>query len=168
MPSGPRRPRPRRRRAAHDRSSAADALAQAWAWELAAAGIYQLTRPELELALRRPAGQLIDILNGDPYRPTDARAVGAYLITVHATGPEALRRSYLLLAERLPAHTALPALPDAAPPHRLHHLLAELLAGWLEAVTIQTLAAQETLRTAVDSARSGQEPDNPWFDGGDP
>jgi hypothetical protein len=157
MPNGRRQPR---------RLPAGEAaqLARAWAWELAAAGVYQHTRAELELALRHPAAELLEIFRGDPFSPRAGRRIGARLVEVHAVQPEALRRTILLLADGI---TAEPTLTEHAHHSRLSHVLAELVTGWVEAAHAQILAAQDNLRTAVDTARTTDPTRNPWFDSTD-
>jgi hypothetical protein len=138
---------PRRRRQPLNRSNA---LAEAWAWELAAAGLIERTRPEIELLLRAPIERLEAVLYADPFRPTDAAAVGAYLVELGADSPDALRRSYLLLARRL-LHGD--RLPEEAGRDRVHRMLAELIGGFVAARHAATLRAQERLGRAVRTAQ---------------
>lgn len=161
MSDGPQRPRRRRRRGPRLPRCATDQLASAWAWELAAAGVFQRTRAELELGLSRPAAQLLEILAGDPFRPGPARAVGRQLVALGAVQPDALRRTVLLVADGLPTD---PTLPEHAQRSRCHQLLAELVTGWVEATQVQILNAQDNLRAAVDTARAAEPVRNPWFD----
>jgi hypothetical protein len=147
-------------------SSTAAAIARAWAWELRAAGLLQLTRGELELLLRSQAELLLRILHAEPFVPDPARSVGTYVAGLQAVGPDALQRTFLLLTTRLLDDS--PLGPEAGR-HRLDHLLGEFIAGWAEATHAQTLAAQEDLRRALDTARHDPhdppptDPDNPWF-----
>jgi hypothetical protein len=156
MASGPRGPGRRGRRPAVD---GVTALAREWAWELAASGVYQLTRAELELALRRPVRQLVEMLLENPFRPRRAREIGAILVGLHANSGEALRRTYLVLVQRFPPDGAL---TEVARRGRLDHLLAELITGWVDAARAETLDAQESTRTAIDTVR--QQASNPWFE----
>ena len=161
MRSGPRRPGRRR-----PPSTLAAALARDWAWELRTAGLLQLTGRELELLLRSQADLLVRTLYAEPFVPDPARSVGAFLVGLEATGPDALHRTFLLFAGRLLEDTSLP--PQSGR-HRLDQLLGEFIAGWAEAVHAHTLAAQEDLRRALDVARRGPghdppgDPTNPWF-----
>jgi hypothetical protein len=138
---------PRRRRPPLNRGNA---LAEAWAWELAAAGLIERTRPEIQLLLRAPIERLETVLYADPFRPGDAATVGSYLVELGASSPDALRRTYLLLARRLPHGDRLPA---EAGRDRLHRVLAEVMVGFVQARQAATLRAQEALRTARDRAR---------------
>jgi hypothetical protein len=165
MRRGPRRPGRRRRP-----PSIAATLAQEWAWLLRAAGLLQRTGPELELLLRSQADLLLRTLYADPFIPQPARGAGRYLVEeLQATQPDALQRSFLLLATRLLDGSPLAA---EAGRHRLDHILGEFIAGWAEAVHAHTLTAQEEFRRAMDSARHEPKPDpdpdpddptNPWF-----
>lgn len=164
MSTGPRRRHLRRHRRPPNTPSAE--LARDWAWELAAAGLIQRTRAELELLLRSQVDLLCSTLQADPYRPQPARDVGAYLIDLDARQPDALRRTFLLLSRRL--------LVDAELHHggardRLDRLLAELMVGWVEAHHEATVTAQETLHRAADTARRiADPPAGPWFTPGGP
>jgi hypothetical protein len=157
--TGPRRRHLRRHRRPPDTPSTE--LARDWAWELAASGLIQLTRAELELHLRSQVDQLFSTLYTDPYRPQPARHVGAYLVGLNANQPDALRRTFLLLSQRLLADTRL--THDGAR-DRLDRLLAELIVGWVEANHEATVTAQESLLRAADTARRNAEPPaGPWF-----
>jgi len=141
-PRGPRRRRPP--------SSTSAALAEAWACELRTAGLLQLTSAELELLLRSQADLLIRTLHAKPFVPDPARDVGAYLVEIQATGPDALQRTFLLLANRLLDDS--PLTPQDGR-HRLDQILGELIAGWAEALHAHVLSAQEELRRALEAAR---------------
>ncbi|HVQ94292.1 MAG TPA: hypothetical protein VMU51_24850 [Mycobacteriales bacterium] len=154
--------RPSRRR--RPPAGHSDELARAWAWELAAAGLIQLTRPELELHLRGQLDRLLTTLHADPYRPQPAREVGAYLVGLDAREPDALRRTYLLLSRRLLTET--PLSQDGAR-DRLDRLLAELITGWIDAHHTATVTAQENLRRAAGAARRNTNL-GPWFTPGTP
>ena len=136
-----------------------DELARDWAWELAAAGLIQLTRAELELHLRGQLDRLLTILHADPYAPRAAREVGGYLVDLDAREPEALRRTYLLLSRRLLAESPL---TQEAGRDRLERLLAELITGWIEAHHQATITAQENLHRAAETARRASDL-GPWF-----
>jgi hypothetical protein len=151
---------PRRRHLRRHRSPPTE-LARDWAWELAAAGLIQLTRAELELHLRGQVDRLLTLLHADPYRPAPAREVGAYLVGLEARDADALGRTFLLLSRRLLADS--PLSQDGAR-DRLDRLLAELIAGWVEAQHTAIVAAQEDLRRAVDAARRRTNRSlGPWF-----
>jgi hypothetical protein len=158
-PRGPRRRRP---------SGTSAALAEAWAGELRAAGLLQLTTAELELLLRSQAEVLIRTLHAKPFVPDPARQVGAYLVELQAMGPDALQRTFLLLANRLLDDSQL--TPQAGR-HRLDQILGELIAGWAEALHAHVLSAQEELRRALEAARQdpgGDAGDAPGGDAGGP
>ena len=159
-------PRGSRRRRPPSGTSAA--LAEAWACELRIAGLLQLTSAELELLLRSQADVLIRTLHAKPFVPDPARHVGAYLVEIQAMGPDALQRTFLLLADRLLDDSQL--TPQAGR-HRLDQILGELIAGWAEALHAHVLAAQEELRRALEAARqdpSGEAGGGPSGAAGDP
>jgi hypothetical protein len=156
--TGPRRRHLRRRRPP---STPSAELARDWAWELAAAGLFHLTRAELELHLRSQVDHLFSTLHADPYRPQPAQEVGAYLVGLDARDPDALRRTYLLLSRRLLADLQLSH--DGAR-DRLDRLLAELIVGWVQAHHEAAMTAQENLRRATETARrKAEQHAGPWF-----
>ena len=125
------------------------------------AGVFQRSRAELELGLRQPAAQLLEVFAGDPFRPSPAREVGRQLVELGAVQPEALGRTVLLISDGLPAD---PTLSEHAQRSRRHQLVAQLVTGWAEAAREQILIAQDSLRAAVDTARAADPDGNPWFD----
>jgi hypothetical protein len=153
-----RRRRTRRRR--RPLSSPREELAESWAWELSAAGHLPMTRGEAEFLLRGQIDILLTALLAEQFHPQPAGEVGAYLVSMQATGSEALRRTLVLLGERL-----LDGQPISAEAgrHRLLRLLAELAAGWVEAVREHILASQETVHRAAQNAHDDTLPPNPWF-----
>ena len=160
-----RRPRRRVRRLRPPPSSAAVALAADWAWELSSVDHVQLGRTELELGLRGQVEILRRALVGEPFQPQCGAGVGAYLVGLQATGAEALRRTLLLLAERLPGD--LPISPEAAR-YRLTRLLVEIAAGWADAARGESPAGRTAVPGDLPAPRPGAdraaEPPNPWFE----
>jgi hypothetical protein len=152
-------------------ASRAAALAQEWAWELATAGLIQLTRSEIELHLRGQVDRLLTALHADPFRPQDAQSVGEYLVGLGADRSDALRRTFLLLSRRLLDSSRL---SGEAGRSRLDRLLAELIAGWSDARHAATLTEQDNLARAARAAKGDQrpgpdspdepEPPGPWFE----
>ncbi|MGY1495965.1 putative bifunctional diguanylate cyclase/phosphodiesterase [Streptomyces sp. QTS52] len=112
-----------------------------------------LTRVEFEEQLLPLAGRLSEALLARTFDAEEGRAVGAALVSAHCTDPEALSRSldcvdaYLVLycgedgpQEDLRARSA-----------RLQHAMA---AGYAGALRDRTLAEQEAIAWAAQSARS--------------
>jgi hypothetical protein len=142
-------------------SSRTQGLAEDWAWELSAVGYLPVKRIEAELALRGQADILVAALLSEPFRPQPAAAVGEYLVgSLEVTGAEALRRTLVLLGDRL-----LDGLPLSAEAgrYRLIRSLAELAAGWGEALRERILTEQEAVHRAAQTARRDTDPHNPWF-----
>jgi hypothetical protein len=133
-------------------------LAKEWAWELRAAGLLRLTRPELELLLRSQADLLLRTLYAEPFVPDPARGAGAYLVGLQATGADALQRTFLLLTSRLLDESPFTAQSGR---HRLDQLLGEFIAGWAEAMHDHILTVQEELRRDLDAARRDSRPGPP-------
>ena len=141
-------------------SSPGQELAESWAWELSAAGYLPMARGEAKFLLRGQVDVLLAALLAEPFHARPAGEVGAYLVSMQVTGSEALRRTLVLLGERL-----LDGQPISAEAgrHRLLRLLAELAAGWAETVREQILAGQEAVHRAARSAHRDASAPNPWF-----
>jgi hypothetical protein len=140
-------------------------LIRDWAWELASVEYVGLSRAEIELRLRGQVDTLLGLLHAESFSACPARQVGAYLVDLNATQPEALRRTLLLLTDRL--LTDQPINPEAGR-YRLSRLVIELATGWAEANERRIVTAQEEIHRAVDTARRdhqhGKPPPNPWFE----
>jgi hypothetical protein len=159
-----RRHRRRVRRLRPVPASAEAALAADLAWELSLVAHLPTGRTELELGLRGQVEILLNALVDEPFQPHRGAEVGAYLVGIQATGSEALRRTLLLLADRLPRH--LPSTEAAR--YRVTRLLVEVAAGWADAARERPPAGRQTAFRAAPAAgpraaRSAQPP-NPWFD----
>jgi hypothetical protein len=144
-------------------ASASAALTRAWAWELASVEYLGVSRGEIELRLRGQLDTLVGLLLADPFSPQPARQVGADLVDLKATQSEALRRTLLLLTDRLLTDQPISA---EAGRYRLSRLLIELAVGWVDASHRSILTAQEELHRAVDTARDRDRAPraNPWFE----
>ena len=101
------------------------------------------------------------MLFDEPLFVLPARQVGADLAGFGATSSEALKQTLLVLGDHL--LDDLPVRPVAGR-YRLTHLLAELAAGWAEAVREDILAEQEVVHRAVDVAREEEEKPDPPSD----
>ena len=123
-------------------------------------------RATAQAALRGVNAAVVGLLLAEPFSAQPAGQVGAYLVELNATRAEALRRTLLVLTDRL--LVGQPISPEAGG-YRLSRLLIELATGWADAVHRHILAAQEEIHRAFDTARrdqqqDGQPPPNPWFE----
>ncbi|WP_405774530.1 putative bifunctional diguanylate cyclase/phosphodiesterase [Streptomyces sp. NBC_00859] len=120
-----------------------------------------LTRPEFEQRLLPLARVLSDALHAWPFDPSPAHQVGADLVAVHCTDPDALSRtlgvveSYLVLycGER----TSEPGLAADEIRNRCARLQHCLAAGFAQALRERTLAEQEAIARSALAARSVAE-----------
>ncbi|MEV1022794.1 EAL domain-containing protein [Streptomyces sp. NPDC050264] len=116
-----------------------------------------LTRPEFEEELVPLARRLRDALAARALDATQGQAVGAALISVHCTDPEALSRTldvvdaYLVLYCGEEARTAEREDDLRARCARIQHTVA---AGFAAALRERTLAEQEAISLAALNARS--------------
>jgi hypothetical protein len=154
-----------RRRRARPRSPGNAALARDWAWELASVEHMGCSRREVELRLRGVVDTLVGMLLAESFSAQLARQIGANLVGLNATKPEALRRTLLLLTDRL-----LDGQPMSAEAgrDRLTRLLIELTAGWAEAAHRHVLTAPDEIHCAFGATQQHQPQDsapspNPWF-----
>jgi PAS domain S-box-containing protein len=121
-------------------------IARAWQAAIARTGPLLDGEDEYQrlLALVDQAGRA---LLAEPFDRVASRAIGAALIALHYSGPEALSRTQEVLAEQLLA--AVPAQRRLALQPRLNTLLAELAAGFFEQARDTILAEQEAIRSAL-------------------
>ncbi|MEH0416797.1 putative bifunctional diguanylate cyclase/phosphodiesterase [Streptomyces sp. B21-083] len=112
-----------------------------------------LTRPEFEEQLLPLAGRLSEALRARTFDAEEGRAVGAALVSAHCTDPETLLRSL----DCVDAYLVLYCGEDGpqedlrARSSRLQHAMA---AGYAVALRDRTLAEQEAIAWAAQSARS--------------
>jgi len=139
-------------------SSAAAAIAREWALQLVSAEYLPTGRSEAELFLRGQTDRLLGVLFDEPLYLQPARQVGADLAGFGATSSEALKQTLLVLGDHL--LDDLPVRPVAGR-YRLTHLLAEVAAGWADAVREDILAEQEAVHRAVDVAREKEQKADP-------
>ncbi|MFI1356086.1 putative bifunctional diguanylate cyclase/phosphodiesterase [Streptomyces sp. NPDC020898] len=112
-----------------------------------------LTRPEFEEHLLPLAGRLSEALRARTFEAEVGRAVGAALVSVHCTDPEALSRSLDCVDAYLVLYCGEDGPQDdlRARSSRLQHAMA---AGFATALRDRTLAEQEAIAWAAQSARS--------------
>jgi hypothetical protein len=148
----------RRRGRRRTPSSAAAAIAREWALQLVATAYLPMGRAEAELFLRGQTDRLLGVLFDEPLDLQPAHQVGTDLAGIGATSSEALKQTLQVLGDHL--LDDLPTRPVAGR-YRLTRLLAELAAGWADAVREDILAEQEAVHRAVDVAREGEQKADP-------
>ncbi|WP_210569634.1 bifunctional diguanylate cyclase/phosphodiesterase [Streptomyces sp. GESEQ-4] len=111
-----------------------------------------LTRPELEEQLLPLARRLSEALRTRTFQADEARAVGAALVAVHCTDPEALSRTLDCVDAYLVLYCGGDGAQDQlrARSSRLQHSMA---AGFAAALRERTLAEQESISSAALKAQ---------------
>jgi hypothetical protein len=139
-------------------------LARDWARAVAMLAYRPTSRAEIELHLRGYLETLHDALLSEPFAAEPARGIGADLVGIHLTKPEAIEVTLVVLADRLLADLGLDTYTFQ--PH-LNRLLGALALGYTKALRDRVLADQEQVyraalavhlappATSVPSARSG-------------
>ncbi|MEU6223221.1 EAL domain-containing protein [Streptomyces sp. NPDC047042] len=112
-----------------------------------------LTRVEFEEQLLPLAGRLSEALRARTFDAEEGRAVGAALVAAHCTDPESLSRSLDCVDAYLVLYCGQdgPQEDLRARSSRLQHAMA---AGYAGALRDRTLAEQEAIAWAAQSARS--------------
>ncbi|WP_406301802.1 MULTISPECIES: putative bifunctional diguanylate cyclase/phosphodiesterase [unclassified Streptomyces] len=115
-----------------------------------------LTRPEVEEHLLPLARKLSQSLHARPFDPQSAQRIGAALIDVHCTHPEALSRTLGVVDAYLVLYCGSgdpeqPAEESRARCAKLQHALA---AGFAQGLRERTLAEQESIARSSLLARS--------------
>ncbi|EGX54626.1 hypothetical protein SZN_36981 [Streptomyces zinciresistens K42] len=110
------------------------------------------TRPEFEEQLLPLARRLSEALRARAFDATEGRAVGAALVAVHCTDPEALSRSLDCVDAYLVLYCGTDGEKEdqRARSSRLQHAMA---AGFAQALRERTLAEQEAISSAALTAQ---------------
>src|SRR6185437_5547437 len=132
-----------RRDAPKEWTAGVTAFAEAWASALAGTSYVRLTGSEIDARLRQLAVRLGAVVNDEPFDPAPAAAVGAELVAIDFTAPEALGRTIGLIARRLLSDLE----PEVITPRyeneiRLAALLDKVSTGFTHAVRARTLDEQ--------------------------
>src|SRR5947207_9030954 len=98
LPSAAKRSR---RDAPKEQAAGVTAFAEAWASALAGTSYVRLSGSEVDARLRHLTVRLGSVVNDEPFDPTPAVAIGAELVAIDFTAPEALGRTVGLIARRL-------------------------------------------------------------------
>jgi DNA-binding PadR family transcriptional regulator len=122
----------------HDRTAFADE----WSSELRSTGTVPLSRQERDRMFTELTDALHNAMATDAPEPA-ARHVGTELVTAGFTTPEALGRTISLVSSRLPDQGT-----TAVTSGRVTALVEHLAAGFVQALTGQILAAQDSVRAA--------------------
>jgi len=112
-----------------------------------------LTRPEFEEQLLPLAGRLSEALRARTFDAEEGRAVGAALVAAHCTDPEALSRSLDCVDAYLVLYCGEDG-PQEDLRNRSSRLQHAMAAGYAGALRDRTLAEQEAIAWAAQSARS--------------
>ncbi|MGP4019930.1 putative bifunctional diguanylate cyclase/phosphodiesterase [Saccharopolyspora sp. 5N708] len=123
---------------------------QRWKREIVHTSYVPLHRSDIDDLLSDCVDRLLAELIGAAL-PGEALEVGAELVQIHFTSPEALARTVRLFAAELPK-----LLPDLRR-DRLFAAIGDLAAGFAGRLREQTLAEQEVIKQAVLHARDAAE-----------
>jgi hypothetical protein len=104
------------------------------------------SRAEIELHLRGYLETLHDALLAEPFGAEPARQIGAALVGIHLTKPEAIEVTLVVLADRLLADLGLDSYTFQ--PH-LNRLLAAIAVGYTKALRDRVLSDQEQVYRAA-------------------
>jgi hypothetical protein len=143
-----------RRSSAEDRTLKSQ-LARDWAQAVAALAYRPTTRPEIELYLRSHLETLHDALLADPFSAEPGRRIGASLVRIHLTKPEAVEETLVLLADRLLTDLGLDTYTFQP---QLNRLLGALAQGFTRALRDRALSDLEQVYTAALAVNLGATP----------
>jgi PAS domain S-box-containing protein len=133
----------------------ADAIAQAWTGMLSTEGFVPWSSRELRQRLQAMTEQAIEVLLGEPFDTSAARALGSGLSSLGYTSPQVLGRTIAILGEQfvdeLPPDVATRILP------RIARLLGELSIGFSEESRSNILGEQEAIHQALVVQRQKAE-----------
>ena len=132
-----------------------EAVAQAWRTTLTTEGYVPWSSSELRQRLLVMADQSIDVLLGESFEASAARAVGTALARLGYTSPQVLGRSVAFLGEQLLAELPQEATARLRP--RLSRLLGELATGYMEQARANILSEQEAIHQALVAQRQKVE-----------
>jgi hypothetical protein len=121
-------------------------LARDWAQAVASLAYQPTTRAEIELYLRSHLETLHDALLAQPFSAEPGRDIGASLIRIHLTKPEAVEATLVLLADRLLTDLGLDTYTFQ---HQLNRLLGALAQGFTKALRDRALSDLEQVWAAA-------------------
>lgn len=121
-------------------------LARDWARAVAMLAYRPTSRAEIELHLRGYLETMHDALLAEPFGAEPARQIGAALVGIHLTKPEAIEVTLVVLADRLLADLGLDSYTFQ--PH-MNRLLAALALGYTKALRDRVLSDQEQVYRAA-------------------
>lgn len=108
-----------------------------WARSVAPYAAVTVPRAEIELHLRGHLETLHDAVLAEPVDRARAAAIGAALVELRLTRPEALEATVVVLADRLLADLGLDGVTFAGP---LNQVLGALAAGYARALAAGSAA----------------------------
>ncbi|HET9137803.1 putative bifunctional diguanylate cyclase/phosphodiesterase [Actinophytocola sp.] len=132
-----------------------DSFASAWAAALAGTGYVAMDRARLVGAIHELSEVLVGALRAEPFRAEVVDQVGAALIDLHLTGPDALGCTIRLIGEELLRSAG--ATGDARARDRVPAIQAAVATGFARAAREWVYREQEVLRRAALDARDRAE-----------
>jgi diguanylate cyclase (GGDEF)-like protein/PAS domain S-box-containing protein len=127
-------------------------VAGAWTDAIAETSYVVIGRKALAARLTARVGEIMKLIEAADEDLGPARAIGAALVSSHFTDVGALSGTVRALGDRLTPYASSIGRDD-----RLRRLLAELAAGYAEALRERTLAEQERIHIAAIAARAEAE-----------
>jgi diguanylate cyclase (GGDEF)-like protein/PAS domain S-box-containing protein len=127
-------------------------VARRWAQAVAETSYVAIGQPTLTARLAVRVEEIIALLEDPTGDLGPAREIGVALVSAHVTHTSALAGTLSVLGGELSAYAAAIGADD-----RLRQLLAELAAGYADALRARTLSEQQQIHTAVIRARTDAE-----------
>ncbi len=134
-----------------------DAIASDWRKAIAGTGLSPYTAAETQAQMVDMTEQVISALLAEPFERSEAREIGAALVRLRYTQPEALGSTQQALAQELVE--ALPPGWVSALRPRLVALLGEIATGFCAELREMIFAEQEYIRRALIRERDRAEAD---------
>ncbi|HEU5474094.1 MAG TPA: EAL domain-containing protein [Actinophytocola sp.] len=132
-----------------------DSFASAWAAALAGTGYVAMDRARLVGAIHELAGVLTASLRADSFQPEPVEQVGAAIVELHLTAPDALGCTIRLIGEEL--LRSANATAEARARERIPAIQAAVATGFAKAAREWVYREQEVLRRAALDARDRAE-----------
>jgi diguanylate cyclase (GGDEF)-like protein/PAS domain S-box-containing protein len=122
-----------------------------WARAIADTSYVSLSAAQLEVFAGGLTDTLVTLIDEPSYDAAAARRVGEAMVAAHCTGAETLRRTLVLLGDRLP--DLRPSTAD----RRVTRIVGDVAAGYAAALRDLTLAEQDAISRAVFATQRAAE-----------